>query len=292
MDWFRVYHGMPTDPKWLLVARRAGNGATPGHVVAIWSVLLDHASLATPRGSVKTVDLESVAASLGWPDDLVEAIHGALIERRHIVDGFVRTWIERNPVKFDATNAERQQRHRQKAKAARKSGAADAHDDQDRNDSNGRYCVTVNESRQVTPTEEREQSNCSISDSSEQDPTSSLKLDTSRTVRARAGVIIDPGAFWSWLAGQGLQAHIGIRTMNRGKLSDWIQQGLTVADLDTAMERAKAKRARQRSNHPVNLGYLACFIDEVLTGVQPTTTNGGGYERGDELGREFANAGR
>lgn len=291
MDWFRVYHGMPTDPKWILVARRAGHGVMPGHVVAIWAVLLDHASAAKPRGNVQSADLESIAAALGWSDEVVTATFDALVSRRHIVDGFIRTWDERNPSKFDATNAERQKRHRQKSKNAGKRAPAAASGSDESNESNARYGVTGNESRQVTPTEEKEQSNCSFSDSSKQASNSSLKLDTPRTVRERAGAVIDASEFWTWIAAQGIAAHIGIRTMHRGKLVDWIDQGLTAKDLDAAMARARNKRVQQKSNHPVNLGFLACFVDEVLSGEQPTTTNGGGYGRGDELSREFANAG-
>lgn len=283
MDWFRVYHGMPTDPKWLLVARRAGDGVTPGHVVAVWSVLLDHASAARPRGSVKSFDAEAVAASFGWDDSLIEAIYQALVSRRHIVDGVLRTWDERNPEKFAATNAERQAKHREKVRKAKNSASGQAKTSNESNESN--------ESHTVTPTEEKEQSNCSFSDSSKQDCNSSLKLATPRTVRGQAGAFINPGDFWAWINAEGIAAHIGIRTMNRSKLAEWIEQGLTEQTLSEAMRRARAKREREKSIHPVNLGFLACFVDEVLSGAQPTTTTGGGYERGDELSREFANAG-
>lgn len=291
MDWFRVYHGMPTDPKWLLVARRAGHGVTTGHVVAIWCVLLDHASASKPRGNVQSVDLEAIAASLGWSEEIVSAAYDALVSRRHIVDGCIRTWDERNPSKFDATNAQRQKRHRQKAKAAEKSAHETAPRAPESNESNGRYGVTGNASRQVTPTEEKEQSKSSFSDSSKQDCNSTLKLDTPRTVREQAGAIVNAGDFWAWIAAQGIPAHIGIRTMNRAKLVSWIDQGMTAANLDEAMKRARKKRERQHSSHPVNIGFLACFIDEVLSGAHPTTTTGGDYERGDQLSREFADAG-
>lgn len=295
MEWFRVYAGMPTDPKWLLVARAAGHGATPGHVVAIWSALLDHASMARPRGDISSVDTESIAASFGWDHDLVDAVHGALVQRRHIVDGCVRTWRARNPEKYDRTATERKQRQRAKQKKAGAAPVEDAPETGDGHAMSRRDMRDGHGSRTVTPTEKIEQSNCSSFDSaSRQDTTSSLKEPPPRTVREQAGAVIDADGFWSWLASQGIAAHIGIRTMHRGRLAEWLGRGLTDANLAEALARARKKREQQRSPHPVNLGFLACFVDEVLAGVPATTaTNtgtGGGYERGDQLSREFASA--
>lgn len=281
MDWFRVYHGMPEDPKLRLVADLAG--VKMGHVVAVWTVLLDQASRARPRGDVASADHEVIAASLGWTVEQVTAIIEALERRRHIVDGQLRAWPGRNPERFDATAKERKQRSRAKQKQTSEPSASHDQSRRDMRDSHA--------SRNVTPTEEKEQSNCSFSDSSKQDCNSSLKLATPRTVRGQAGAFINPGDFWAWINAEGIAAHIGIRTMNRSKLAEWIEQGLTEQTLSEAMRRARAKREREKSIHPVNLGFLACFVDEVLSGAQPTTTTGGGYERGDELSREFANAG-
>lgn len=287
MDWFRVYHGMPTDPKWMLVAQRAGNGATPGHVVAVWAVLLDHASSSRPRGSVESIDLEAVAAGLGWPLELVADIYDALVVRRHIVDGCLRTWGERNPTKFDATNAARQKKHREKVKKAAKAGAVDRAAAPESNESNDRYGVTGNGVTGVTLTEEIEQSSSSDEASAElHNPR--LKQTTLRNVRERAGAFENVGAIWDALAADGLPANIGIRTFNRKNLAKWVEQGLTQPQLTEAMARARKRRKDQNNPHPVNLGFLACFVDEVLSGAPMKTNPGGGYERGDELSREFA----
>ena len=50
MDWFRSWHGAPTDAKWLLIARKSGT--TPGQVSAVFWALLDYASQHADRGSV------------------------------------------------------------------------------------------------------------------------------------------------------------------------------------------------------------------------------------------------
>lgn len=287
MDWFRVYHGMPTDPKWMLVAQRAGAGATPGHVVAVWAVLLDHASRSRPRGSVESIDLEAVAVGLGWPLGLVTSIYDALAARRHIVDGCVRTWGERNPSKFDATNAARQKKHRAKVKQAAEGGAGGAAGSPENNESNARYGVTSNGVTGVTLTEEIERSSSS-DEASGQDTNSPLKKPAPRTVREQARAFGNVGEIWTALAAEGMPAHIGIRVFNREHLAGWVEQGLTEPQLAEALQRARARRREQRNPHPVNLGFLACFVDEVLSGAPKKSTIGGGYERGDELSREFA----
>jgi hypothetical protein len=287
MDWFRVYHGMPTDPKWMLVAARAGNGTAPGHVVAVWTMLLDHASSTKPRGSVESIDLEAIAAGLGWPHELVTAIYDALVARKHIIDGQVRTWAERNPAKFDATNAERQKKHRARVKKAAEAGTARPASSPESNDSNDRYGVTSNGVTGVTLTEEIEQSSSS-DEALRQETESTLKQTTLRTVREQARAFENVGEIWTALAAEGMPANFGSRTFNRKHLANWLGQGLTELQLAEALKRARARREEQRNPHPVNLGYLACFVDEVLNGAPSKTTNGGGYERGDELSRQFA----
>jgi hypothetical protein len=47
MDWFRWHHGSVNDPKFQLVAKRAG--ASVAEVVAVWACLLEAASSADER---------------------------------------------------------------------------------------------------------------------------------------------------------------------------------------------------------------------------------------------------
>ena len=258
MDWFRQYHGEVCDPRWLGVARAAGNGVTPGHVFVVWGYLKECASKASPRGMVTSFDAHALADFTGWRLEQITAVVDAIRDRGLIVDGEISDWLEKQPVKLDATNAARQRRHREKLKRALAAAA--------RPDNNGVTPVTNAVRNGVTPTEEKEQSNCDFSDASADSGNPSLKSPTTRTVREQAGAIIDAGGFWAWVADQGILAE--------------------------AMRRAKRKREQQRSQHPVNLGFLACFVDDVIAGVPATaetnTNTGGGYERGDQLSREFA----
>lgn len=111
VDWFRSWHGAPTDAKWIVVARRAGEGVTPGHVAAVWWYLMDYASQNTPRGSLDGFDVEVCAASYGWDRDVVAGIVEALKSKYLIVENSLTHWPTRNPKRED-DSVERVQRYR------------------------------------------------------------------------------------------------------------------------------------------------------------------------------------
>lgn len=288
MDWFRSYHGMPIDPKWITVARKCGGEVTPGHVVAVWVALLDHASQSKPRGFVGGFQADDIAASYGWPDDLVQCVVAGLEAKGLIIDGCLAAWDKRQPEKTDRTASERKKRQREKQKQSAGKAPPDAGAGNDSHDVSRRDTRDSHESRHVTPLEEKEQSNCDFSDSSKQACNSSLKSITTRSVREQARAFINASEVWAWIASAGIPANIGTRAFNRHRIAEWLQQGLTDQHLDEAMKRAQKRRADDNSLAPVNLGFLACLTDEVLSGAPSKTKTGGGYERGDELSREFA----
>lgn len=291
IGWWRAHHGIATDAKYATVRDRAGDGVTVGHVAAIWLAVLDGASQAKPRGSTSSFDPETVASCYGWPQDLVERVFSAFQSKGMLdADGFVAKWPTRNPTKFDNTAAERKQRQRAREKQRATHGATD-------DESHGmsrRDNVTVTKSHSVTPTEEKEQSKSSFSDASKQDTSTSLKSDTPRIVRECGRAFINPGEFWTWAEACGIPMTFGLRRFQARNLSEWIAHGLSDAQADEALRRARVARARSGNAAPVNLGYLACFLEEVLAGEEPRNEqqqSGGGNERGDELSREFARAG-
>ena len=58
-QWWRSWHGAPTDPKWLVVAEQAH--VNPGMVAAVAWALLDHASQQADRGNVSEFDVETIS---------------------------------------------------------------------------------------------------------------------------------------------------------------------------------------------------------------------------------------
>lgn len=103
MDWFRSWHGAPTDPKWLVIDRRAhAEGVTPGMVSAVAWALMDYASQHIERGSVAGFDVETYAAWSGWHEDQIEAILSAMREKGIITpDDRLAAWEKRQPKKED-----------------------------------------------------------------------------------------------------------------------------------------------------------------------------------------------
>jgi len=114
IDWFRWHHGTVNDPKFRLVARRAG--ARVGDVIALWGLLLEQASANTDRGHPGAVDWESVDLALDLPDGGTQAIFSAMVDRK-LIDadtGRIVRWEARQPKREDSTAAERKRAQRER----------------------------------------------------------------------------------------------------------------------------------------------------------------------------------
>jgi hypothetical protein len=110
MDWFRSWHGAPTDPKWLLIAKRSET--QPGVVSAIVWALFDFASQnESARGGVEGFDIETYAAFSGFDEKLVVKVIECLKDKNIIVDGHLAAWDARQPKRED-NSTERVKKHR------------------------------------------------------------------------------------------------------------------------------------------------------------------------------------
>jgi hypothetical protein len=101
MDWFRSWHGAPTDPKWLLIAQRTQTNA--GMVSAVVWALFDHASQSETRGDVSSFDPETYAAFSGWEVDKIAAIVAALKAKGLIQNNTLVAWAKRQPKREDGS---------------------------------------------------------------------------------------------------------------------------------------------------------------------------------------------
>lgn len=111
IQWWRSWHGAPTDSKWLLIGRIAK--VPPGMVSAVAWAIFDHASQHETRGSVEGFDPESYAAFAGFEDEQVRAIIQAMTTKGVIVDGVLKAWEKRQPKRED-TSAERTKGYRER----------------------------------------------------------------------------------------------------------------------------------------------------------------------------------
>jgi hypothetical protein len=109
MDWFRWHHGSVTDPKFQLVAKRAG--ASVAEVLAVWACLLEAASMAANRGNPGDIDCEATDCALGLADGVTAKVIGEMDLRGLFrEDGGITAWEKRQPKREreDDTNADRQ----------------------------------------------------------------------------------------------------------------------------------------------------------------------------------------
>lgn len=128
MDWFRSWHGAPTDNKWLVIAKRAN--VAPGMVSAVAWALLDYASQNSERGSVDGFDVETYAMFTGWDESQIEAVIDAMRSKGVITeDGRLSAWEKRQPKREDPDNVDRVRKHRDAKRNALQKSDSDVTDD-------------------------------------------------------------------------------------------------------------------------------------------------------------------
>lgn len=106
-EWVRLWHDMPTDPKWRSIARKSGQPLPA--VIAVFVMLMTNASAhADDRGVLHGFEADDVAAALDMEPEHVEAIIGAM--QGKVLDGDRLTgWEKRQPKREDGTAAARKQ---------------------------------------------------------------------------------------------------------------------------------------------------------------------------------------
>lgn len=141
IDWFRWHHGSVNDPKFGLVAKKAG--ARVGDVIAVWALVLEQASANVDRGLCGDLDAEATDFLLGADEGTTARILDAMRARGLITDGRVTRWEGRQPKRerVDNTAAERKRAQRERDNA------------KDGEETTATPCHTM--SRQVTPREEK-----------------------------------------------------------------------------------------------------------------------------------------
>lgn len=133
-EWFRLWHDMPTDPKWKTIARVSGQPISV--VIAVAMHYMTSASRSVTRGHVD-VTTEDVASALDVTDEVVDAIYKAM-QGRFMDGNRLINWDKRQPKKEDAGNPEtraksaaerkREQRERER-QAAEEAMSRASHDE-------------------------------------------------------------------------------------------------------------------------------------------------------------------
>lgn len=115
MDWFRWHHGTSKDPKWKVVARKAGVNIRD--VIAVWATLNENASESSDRGTLQGWNPEDVGAQLDMEVMQVQAVFDAM--QGKVLNGNLLTGFnKRNPKREreDDNSTERTRKWREKNK--------------------------------------------------------------------------------------------------------------------------------------------------------------------------------
>lgn len=113
IQWLRLWHDMPTDPKWRTIAKASGQRI--GDVIAVYLHILVAASNASERGRTHSLSTEDVASALDLETSEVDAIVAAMQVR--VLDGdHLKGWEKRQPAREDGS-AGRSARWREEQKA-------------------------------------------------------------------------------------------------------------------------------------------------------------------------------
>lgn len=147
IDWFRWHHGSVNDPKFGLIAKKAG--ARVGDVIAVWALILEQASANVERGNCGDLDYEATDFLLGADDGTTQRIVEAMRARGLMSDNRVTKWDERQPKRerVDTTAAERKRAQRERERDSGRDNDTDG----DKEDVTPCHAM----SRQVTPREEK-----------------------------------------------------------------------------------------------------------------------------------------
>jgi len=110
MDWLRLWHDMPTDPKWRVIAKRSGQSIST--VIAVYNFMLVCASESVERGTLTSWKNVSIAAALDIDEADVLSIYDAM--QGMVLDGDRLTgWQRRQPNREDYSTP-RVAKHRSK----------------------------------------------------------------------------------------------------------------------------------------------------------------------------------
>lgn len=133
-QWFRSWHGAPTDDKWIIIAKRS---ETQLYAVSafVWA-LYDHASQNEIRGQVSDFDFETYGAKSGMDEELARKIYKAMEEapkdKPVIKNGQLANWEKRQPKREDNSTG-RVKKHREtQGNAAKRNGTLDEDEDEEK----------------------------------------------------------------------------------------------------------------------------------------------------------------
>jgi len=110
MDWYKIYQGLPTDPKLAVVAKRSG--LSRAETLALWITLHDYASRQSPRGCLDGMDAEDTATLLDLDTNKTAQALDIFYDKGMIsIDNHIAHW---KKLQYKSTDRVRAWREKQK----------------------------------------------------------------------------------------------------------------------------------------------------------------------------------
>jgi hypothetical protein len=180
IGWVRLWHDMPTDPKWRTIARKSQQPVSA--VIAVFTMMMVNASAnSDERGVLNGFKPDDIASALDLDEEgvaaILEAMQGRVLEGQTLSG-----WAKRQPTREDSTNAKRQRESRDRKRQARNTTTDDDN------------CQRTDAEAQVTPrngTVTQRNAPDSDSDAETETETEGIGRLTSSTLDARASEAFD-----------------------------------------------------------------------------------------------------
>lgn len=123
MNWVRLWHDMPNDPKWRLIARKSGSSIP--EVMAVYIQMMVQASENDGSGSIDGWDDDLAAIALDIDAEVVQSIRETM-EGVVLEDGLLTGWEKRQPKRSDDYSTDRVRKHRERKKAEKSEDCNDS----------------------------------------------------------------------------------------------------------------------------------------------------------------------
>lgn len=147
IQWLRLWHEMPNDPKWRTIAR-ASKQAIPSVIAVYMHLLVAASSNANERGRTESVCIEDVASALDLDPEQVEQIIEAM-QGRVLEGGRISGWDKRQVEREDGSAA--RAKAWREAKKAEKEAQANAGERKQTPDKDKEKEKNINNKAPATP---------------------------------------------------------------------------------------------------------------------------------------------
>lgn len=249
-DRFSLRLGQAHSPVWLYVAKHIG--VSPAEVSATWLAVVEHAAQATPKGSVARFTPRATAQFFGVSEANVLSIV-SMFRAEGLIDGDqIAGWHEMQGTRPDRTATERKRRQRERSHGMSRRDA----------DSDVTACHGV--TSDVTACHDMSRGGDYRGGNTLLALNPSPNLNT--PLEAHHAQAQNAGDVLQMIEQAGIRIGIGNRMFNIPAVRGWVSRGVTSEQITEAISRARRARERAGDPQPVNLGFLRCFVDDVIDG--------------------------